>query len=287
MLISKLAGRMAGMMLTVLAGGLITAAMVRSSPGFGVDERELDPRLSRESIEQLRRPAGSESGLGFYREHLAAMLRGELGYSESFSSPVRTLLLARAPVTARLMTIGLAGAWSIGLSLAFIVSLWRVRSVETVTTILASLLLCIPSAVVAMLLFRHGTLTQAAVMLVVLPRFFTFAKGVLQNAADAQHILMARAFGFGAWRIAISHLTPGAAPQLLALLATSVAAAFSAAIPVEVFCDMPGIGQLAWKAALARDLPLLVTISLLVTLVIQLTSTAADVLASVWEHEAA
>ena len=32
------------MMLTVLAGQLITAAMVRFSPGFGVDERELDSR---------------------------------------------------------------------------------------------------------------------------------------------------------------------------------------------------------------------------------------------------
>jgi len=34
---------------TALAGGLLSAAMVRFSPGFGLDERQLDARLSRES----------------------------------------------------------------------------------------------------------------------------------------------------------------------------------------------------------------------------------------------
>jgi len=38
--------------------------------------------------------------------------------------------------------------------------------------------------------------------------------------------------------------------------------------PIEVICDVP-LGQLAWKAALARDLPLLVVLTLLVAIVIQ------------------
>ena len=45
----------------------------------------------------------------------------------------------------------------------------------------------------------------------------------------------------------------------------SFSIAFGALIPVEVVCDIPGIGQLAWKAAQARDLPVLVTLTLLVT----------------------
>ena len=32
-------------------------------------------------------------------------------------------------------------------------------------------------------------------------------------------------------------------------------------------CGLPGIGQLAWQAALSRDLPLLVNLTVLVTLV--------------------
>ena len=70
-----------------------------------------------------------------------------------------------------------------------------------------------------------------------------------------------------------------AAPQLLALGGVSISLALAAAIPVEALCDLPGIGQLAWKAALGRDLPLLVNLTLIVTLVTVVANSTADLLA--------
>ena len=52
---------------------------------------------------------------------------------------------------------------------------------------------------------------------------------------------------------------------LVALAGVSVTLAFTASIPIEVICDSPGVGQLAWLAAMGRDLPLLVNITLIVT----------------------
>jgi ABC-type dipeptide/oligopeptide/nickel transport system permease component len=52
--------------------------------------------------------------------------------------------------------------------------------------------------------------------------------------------------------------------------------AFAASIPVEALCDLPGIGQLAWKAALGRDLDLLVILTMIVTLVTLLANSASD-----------
>jgi ABC-type dipeptide/oligopeptide/nickel transport system permease component len=50
---------------------------------------------------------------------------------------------------------------------------------------------------------------------------------------------------------------------------------------------LPGIGQLAWQAALARDLPLLVNITILVTLVTLLANSGADVIGHALQgHEA-
>ena len=74
------------------------------------------------------------------------------------------------------------------------------------------------------------------------------------------------------------HVVPVVAPQLLALAGVSVSMAVGAAIPVEALCGLPGIGQLAWQAALARDLPLLVNITILVTLVTLLANSSADVI---------
>ena len=45
---------------------------------------------------------------------------------------------------------------------------------------------------------------------------------------------------------------------------------------------MPGIGQLVWKAALGRDLPLLVTITMLVCLMTMVVNAAADLFIATW-----
>jgi len=66
-------------------------------------------------------------------------------------------------------------------------------------------------------------------------------------------------------------------PELLALAGVSVTMAFSAAIPIEAVGDVPGIGQLAWQAALGRDLPVLVSLTLLLMLLTRSANAAADV----------
>jgi peptide/nickel transport system permease protein len=99
------------------------------------------------------------------------------------------------------------------------------------------------------------------------------------------HIVTARAKGLGEARILLWHAIPGIAPQLLALSGVSVSMAVGAAIPVEALCGLPGVGQLAWQAALGRDLPLLVNITILVTLVTLLANSGADVIGQVFRSQ--
>jgi len=101
------------------------------------------------------------------------------------------------------------------------------------------------------------------------------------------HIIAARARGLGEGRILFWHVVPVVAPQLLALAGVSVSMAVGAAIPVEALCGLPGIGQLAWQAALARDLPLLVNITILVTLVTLLANSSADVIGHMVQRQRA
>jgi peptide/nickel transport system permease protein len=94
---------------------------------------------------------------------------------------------------------------------------------------------------------------------------------------QAPHVLMARAKGLGGAAVLFRHVLPVLAPEMLALAGVSVSLAFSAAIPLESICDVPGVGQLAWQAALGRDLPVLVSLTLLLTLVTRAANAAADV----------
>jgi ABC-type dipeptide/oligopeptide/nickel transport system permease component len=64
--------------------------------------------------------------------------------------------------------------------------------------------------------------------------------------------------------------------QLFALAAVSFNMAFGAAIAIEAICDIPGLGQLAWKAASARDLTVLVMLTILIAMSTQIANLVAD-----------
>ena len=105
----------------------------------------------------------------------------------------------------------------------------------------------------------------AGIALVVFPHLYRNQRQLLGQAASRPHVLSAHARGMRPWRVFCFEVLPGALPQLLALAGTSVTLAFGSSIPVETICDSPGIGQLAWKAATARDLGLMLPLILGVT----------------------
>jgi peptide/nickel transport system permease protein len=262
--------------ITVLVGGFLTAALVRLSPGFGVDEHELDPTRDVAALRALQAARPEQSNFFAYSvRHTAALFRGDLGISRNWNRPVAGLLRERWPVTAQLMAVGILGGWALALAFALPGAVYPMRIWNAVAAGFSGLLLCVPSAALALLIFVYAGPVRAVMALAVFPRVFQYLQNVLSHAAAQPHVMAARARGIGPWRILLWHIVPVAAPQALALAGVSVSMAFGAAVAVEVMCDFPGIGQLAWKAALARDLPLLVTLTMLVTLATQMANAVA------------
>ena len=151
------------------------------------------------------------------------------------------------------------------------------RGAAWATWLLSNLILCIPAAALAILFVFARAPGRLAVGFIVFPKIFQFSRNLLQRSATLPHVLAARSRGLRELRILFRHVLPVCARQLTALAGVSVCMALAACIPVEVLCDLPGIGQLAWKAALSRDLELLVTLTALVTLVTLLANTTADI----------
>jgi len=260
-----------------LGGALISATLVRFAPGYGVEERELDPRWSAQSIEALRQKQVLQEGLGsFYFHYLSALVRGDLGESASLKRPVRELLRQRLPVTGNSVVRGLGVAWLAAGLFASLGLASRGWLYEASGTAFSSLLLSLPSAVVAMLAVHLRTPVFSAIGLVVFPRLYRYIRSLLVRSYDQPHVLAARARGLGSGAIFWRHVLPVAAAPLLALFGVSFAIAFGAAIPIEALCDSPGMGQLAWQAALSRDLPLIVNVTLVVCLVMLAANSFAD-----------
>lgn len=273
---------------TALLGGFLSAAMVRLAPGFDTDEAALDPHLSSQSIQALRQVRAEQHNIfRFYLHSLQLAMRGDLGTSISFKQPVSTLLRDRFPLTLRLVSLGLLLGWAAVMALAFTNALLPVAAYDLLATFLTGLMICIPAAVLALLSVLWNIPGALAIALIIFPRDYRYTHNLLNKAYSLPHIVTARAKGLSEWRILFWHVVPSAGPQLLALAGVSVSLAIGAAIPVEALCGLAGIGQLAWQAALARDLPLLMNITVLVTLVTLLANSGADVIGHVWRGQQA
>jgi peptide/nickel transport system permease protein len=275
----RLARKLTVIAALVMLGGLLSATLVRMAPGFDSDERELDPSLSSESVRALRHSrAGENNVFSFYMNYLRGAIHGDLGISHALGQPVKTLLRERWPVTVRVVGVGLLLAWLLALSLAFTACLGRRPAYEIFGITTSGAFLCIPAAVLALLSVILDAPGYLAIALIVFPKIYRYSHNLLAKAYGLPHIAAARARGLSEVRILAWHVLPVAGPQMIALAGVSVSIALGASIPVEALCGLPGIGQLAWQAALSRDLPLLVNLTLLVTLVTLLANSGADVM---------
>ena len=279
MLLWKVARHIGAIAALVLLGGLLSATLVRLAPGFDSDERELDPALSAESVRALRESrAGEHNIFRFYAGYLRGAMHGDLGTSHALGQPVQSLLLERWPVTARITSVGLLLAWMLGATMALTACLWRIPAYEIFGITVSGAFLCIPAGVLALLSVILNAPGYLAIALIVFPKIYRYSRNLLAKAYALPHILAARARGLGELRILAWHVLPVAGPQMIALAGITVSVALGASIPIESLCGLPGIGQLAWQAALSRDLPLLVNLTVLVTLVTLLANSGADVM---------
>jgi len=279
MLLWKVARHLLAIAGIVLLGGLLSATLVRLAPGFDTDEQQLDPHLSKESIRALRESrSGEQNVLGYYLDYLRGAVHGDLGVSHTLGQPVHRLLRDRWSVTLRVAGIGLLLGWLLATALAFAVSLSHLSAYEILGTTVSGAFLCIPAAVLALLSVIFNAPGYLAIALIVFPKIYRYSRNLLAKAYSLPHITAARARGLSEVRILLWHVLPVAGPQMIALAGITVSIALGACVPVESLCGLPGIGQLAWQAALARDLPLLVNVTVLVTLVTLLANSGADVI---------
>lgn len=271
---------------SLLLVGLATTCLVRLGPGFGTDERELDPRLSNDSIEAIRTSSDKENVIGSYYSFLQRAVRGDLGTSQSLNRAVSELIHQRYGTTLRILTLGLLMGWLVGFLVAAIGVVLPTRAVSLLGTIGGTVILCLPSALLAYVCFLAHAPASFVVGLIVFARVFRVLDNLFRSAQDKLHILAAKAHGIGRTRIFWRHILADTCGELIALGGASVSMAVSGVIVAEALCDEAGLGQMAWKAALARDLPLLVSLTFLITATTLLFNRLADTIVRILERRA-
>jgi peptide/nickel transport system permease protein len=266
--------RLAAVMLMASFAG---AMLMRLAPGFSSDEQELNSGLTTQSIQAIRKAHQADANIPrFYGQYLASLVKGDLGTSRSLNQPVKDLLRERLPVTLSNLAFALGVGWLLGLALAIGAQTWNIRALTFLANGLSGTFISTPAAALALvfLLLRWPPAFGAA--LLVFPKIYRYTQNLLQQSSEMPHVLTARAKGAGPWRVLAWHVAPIALPQLIALVGVSISIGIGVLLPIEVVSDVAGIGQLAWQAAEARDLPLLVNLTMVVTFVTVCSTLISD-----------
>jgi peptide/nickel transport system permease protein len=252
----------------MLMASFAGAMLMRIAPGFSSDDQELNSGLSSQSIQAIRRAHLTDADIPhFYTGYVASLIRGDLGTSRSLNQPVKDLLRERLPITLANLAFALAVGWLLGLALAIAAQLWESRGLSLLANGLSGTFISTPAAALALVFLLLRWPPAFAAALLVFPKIYRYAQNLLQQSSEMPHVLTARAKGAGPWRVLTWHIAPIALPQLIALVGVSISIGIGVLLPIEVVSDVAGIGQLAWHAAQARDLPLLVNLTMVVTFV--------------------
>lgn len=257
--------RTTAVVLLVMVGSTL---LVRFAPGYLSDAREMDARYADVARAELSAEAvRSHSLKQMLAAEMSGWMHGNGGVSRQFGVPVSELIGPRLAVTGRLLLRGIALAWALALSGALLASagrrpwlLWQAP---------AAMLLAVPAAALAtlcLLINCGGPVLVLALLLAA--RDFKFLHRALRKAWLDPHILQARAQGVRTVDLLRAHMAPALAPQLGALASLSMVSALSALVPVEVLFNVPGLGELAWNAAMNRDLPVLLAVTMIMAVAV-------------------
>ena len=255
----------------VMVGSTI---LVRYAPGYLTDAREMDARYAPAARAELRVEAAQSRSLPhMVSAEIQAWARGTGGVSRQYGVPVSELILPRLAVSGLLLLRALLLAWGLAICGSLLASAGRKPTLLWHAP--AALLLAFPTAALATLclLANHGG-PVLVMALLLSARDFKFLERALRRAWLQPHLLHARAQGIRTWRLLWAHVLPDIAPQLAALAPLSIVTALSALVPVEVIFNVPGLGQLAWNAALNRDLPVLLAATMIMALAVTLSGSA-------------
>lgn len=122
------------------------------------------------------------------------------------------------------------------------------------------------------------TTTLAIVTLAVYARYM---RSSMIDNLEENYIRTARSKGITETRVVIVHALRNSLFPIITLLGMQLPALFSGALVVESLFNYPGMGLLFWQAAQFRDYPILLAVTIIISMATVLGALIADILYAV------
>lgn len=272
----------------VLIVSAVTFGLLSTAGGDTFISLRENPQVSERTIENLRRVYGLDRPLAVrYGIWLSSTLRGELGESFYFRTPVLPLVLSRFAGTFSISLAAIIWALAVALVLGLLSARYRWKWLSNMISLVVILTSSTPRLVIALvaiaLIARSdelSTFIMAAIVLAVplIAIFLAQFSQALNQAMAEDYVQLARAKGLSEWVVIFRHAMRAALNPVLTMLGLSFGGLLGGSVIVEAIIGRSGLGSLMVTAVRNRDVPLIMGIVLLASAAVWVGNAIAEFL---------
>jgi peptide/nickel transport system permease protein len=300
--------RLLAMIPLLFAISVISFVVIRIAPGDPLITYE-DPRggqlVSPQDLERIYEKLGLNDPVHVqYWRWLHNVLRGNLGYSLTTRRPVAEMIMQRAPNTLRLTVLALISTLLLAIPLG-VVSGQRQNSLfDQVVSVITVVCFSLPNYWVALMLIyifgvylkwlpivgmapatggdfweaiKHMTLPIATFVLVDVGGWMRYQRAGIIEALQENYTRTARAKGLPERVVFFRHVWRNALLPIVTFLGLSLNSLIGGSFLVEVVFSWPGMGRLGVEAALARDYPVVMAVTMFSSVLLIIGNLLADI----------
>lgn len=290
---------------------MLTFAIANLVPGSPVTGLEFNPRTSPEDIARIRKNLGLDEPVHTrYVVWLSNVVRGDLGVSLQHFRPVRDTILEKLPNTLLLTGTALVLSLLLAIPVGVYSAVRRNTLFDNAATSVAVAGFSVPTfwlGLMLILLFavkfrewglpslpaggaqdlrgggdlvdriKHLILPAFAIAFVNTAAWTRYIRSQMLEVLSQDYMRTATAKGLRERIVIFRHGLRNAVLPLVTLLGIAIPDLFTGSLVIETIFTYPGIGQLAFNAALSKDYPMIMGVTLMAGTLVIFGNLIADV----------
>lgn len=289
---------------------LISFGAVNLAPNSFFAGGELNPNITPEAIENLKKVYGLDKGLvERYFSWVAAMGRLDFGISFSSGKPVRDEILERLPVTLLLNVASMVLIFVIAIRLGIRAAMKAGSKTDGAIKQTALVSYAFPSFYLALLLILffavalewfpiaglhsleepegfayyldmawHMALPVAVMVFGGVGSLALYVRSLSLEILKSDYLFFARARGLSERTLFFRYLVPNLSPPVVTILGLSLPGLIGGSVILESIFSINGMGLLFYQSALSRDYPVIMGILMIGAFLTLLGNMLADLI---------
>jgi peptide/nickel transport system permease protein len=292
----------------LFAISIISFVVIRIAPGDPLITYE-DPRagqtVSAEDLQKIYDRLGLNDPLYVqYWRWLTNVFQGNLGHSLTTRRPVSEILLQRVPNTLRLTVLAMVVTLLFAIPLGVVSGRYQNSLFDQFASILTFVSFSLPNFWVALMLIyvfgvnlkwlpivgmssatggglweeiKHMILPVATFVLVDVGGWMRYQRAGIIEAMHEDYARTARAKGLSEKAVFFRHVWRNALLPIVTFLGLSLSSLIGGSFLVEFIFSWPGMGRLGVEAALARDYPVVMAVTMVSAVLLAFGNLLSDI----------